>query len=43
MSSKNKHRVDMKVVRSDGIWTYLGVMTAGSLNVLMTYSLPGKH
>jgi cation diffusion facilitator CzcD-associated flavoprotein CzcO len=32
----------MKEVWRDGVWTYLGMMTAGFPNMFMTYSPQGK-
>ncbi|KAF1355492.1 hypothetical protein BDV97DRAFT_375221 [Delphinella strobiligena] len=38
MGLKNKDGVDMKEVWKDGVWTYLGIMTAGFPNMFMVFS-----
>lgn len=42
MGLKNKDGVDMKEIWKDGVWTYLGMMTAGFPNMFMVFSPQGS-
>lgn len=43
MGLKNKDGVDMKEVWKDGVFTYLGTMTAGFPNMFMVFTPQGEY